>query len=32
MATIRESATQFTYEEENAIRYMGGYVIRKLMK
>ena len=24
------SAVEFTYEEENAIRYMGGYVIRKL--
>lgn len=24
------SSTEFTYEEENAIRYMGGYVIRKL--
>lgn len=24
------SAIQFTYEEENAIRYMGGYVIKKL--
>ena len=21
---------QFTYEEENAIRYMGGYIVRKL--
>jgi len=24
------STIEFTYEEENAIRYMGGYVIRKL--
>ena len=31
-AVPEESATQFSYEEENAIRYMGGYVIRKLGK
>ena len=27
---LETSAIEFTYEEENAIRYMGGYVIRKL--
>ena len=25
-------AIEFTYEEKNAIRYMGGYVIRKIRK
>jgi len=28
--TITVADVQFTYEEENAIRYMGGYVIKKL--
>ena len=27
---FEENDIQFTYEEENAIRYMGGYVVRKL--
>ena len=29
---VTDDAIEMTYEEENAIRYMGGYVIRKLKK
>ena len=30
--TTVEEETALTYEEENAVRYVGGYVIRELMK